>query len=218
MASLVVTSASLDAILQRTTASIGTLTLRQETMHRVDQNLQDPARRVDDSNIAAVAQLLVGEVIIGEETAVAFHESGLRAMIGLRGVLSQLGINGHLASMVSWSSLGFAISREGKASDIYLEYCASRSSRFYPPAARIPESPLYRPQSQFETLRSSHNCNGTILQLLADIHLMTELLLQPVSYASTYVCETSANVELLRQETLLATHGICSLCIVKSPK
>ncbi|KAF9695856.1 hypothetical protein EKO04_005974 [Ascochyta lentis] len=179
LSTLSVASSHLDAILERDTESIETLSLRQEIMHLIDQNIVHPNKQVDDLNITALIQLIASEVIGREEGALRFHEKGIEAMITQRGGLNDLGVSGYLASTISWILLESAILREDRPRTMYSDYCTSRSTRKYPPIATIPESPIYRPRPQFETLKKSKCCTQESLALLNDVQTMMELFLCP---------------------------------------
>lgn len=181
LSTLVCASAHLDAILERSTESPETLALRQEVMHLIDRNILYPNKQVDDLNIASLIQLIVSEVIGRREIALKFHIKGIRAMFEQRGGLHQLGVGGYLASTISWVMLESAILSESKPENLYLEYGTAHSTRHpaYPLTATIPESPIYRPRTQFETLKRSKSCSPQTLGLLEDIHTMVELFLNP---------------------------------------
>lgn len=183
LSTLVCASAHLDAILERSTESPETLALRQEVMHLIDRNILYPNKQVDDLNITSLIQLIVSEVIGRREIALKFHASGIRAMFEQRGGLSQLGLNGYLASTISWTMLESAILSESMPEEVYLEYGTAHSTRHpaYPLTATIPESPIYRPRTNFETLKRSRSCSQQTLDLLEDVHTMTELFLNPTT-------------------------------------
>jgi hypothetical protein len=179
LSTLCVASSHLDAILERNTESIETLSLRQEIMHLIDQNIAHPSKKIDDLNITSLIQLIAGEVIGREEGALRYHERGITAMIEHRGGLNDLGVSGYLASTISWTLLESAILREERPQAMYSDYCTSRSTRKYPITATIPESPIYRPRHQFGTLKKSRCCSRESLALLDDVHAMIELFLRP---------------------------------------
>ncbi|KAJ8114511.1 hypothetical protein OPT61_g3618 [Boeremia exigua] len=181
LSTLVCASAHLDAILERSTESQETLALRQEVMHLIDRNILYPTKQVDDLNITALVQLIVSEIIGRREIALKFHAKGIRAMFEQRGGLSQLGLNGYLASTITWNMLEAAILSESKPEDVYLEYGTAHSTRrpAYPLTATIPESPIYRPRQHFETLKRSKACTKQTFELLGDVHAMLELFLNP---------------------------------------
>ena len=158
LSTLCLASAHFDAVQEREIESVQTLALRQEVIHLINQNLLDPTSRGDDYNIVALTQLIASEIIAGDEMTLEFHETGIEAMIKLRGGLRHLGVNGRLASTVSWISLASAILREAKPRTMYLDHCASTCTRTYPNTATIPESPLYCPRRDFESIkRQSHD-------------------------------------------------------------
>ncbi|KAJ4320178.1 hypothetical protein N0V94_003539 [Neodidymelliopsis sp. IMI 364377] len=179
LSTLCVASSHLDAILERNTESIETLSLRQEIMHLIDQNIAHPSKKIDDLNITALIQLIAGEVIGREEGALRYHERGITTMIECRGGLNDLGVSGYLASTISWTLLESAILREERPRAMYSDYCTSRSTRKYPIIATIPESPIYHPRHQFETLKKSKCCSRESVALLDDVHAMIELFLHP---------------------------------------
>lgn len=178
LSTLGIASAHLDTILERDVESVETSSLRQEVIHLISQNLVNPGQEINDLNVTSLIQLITGEVIGREEISLRINEAGLEQMIRLRGGLNRLGMSGYLASTCSWVSLASAILREQKPNAIYSEYCAAHSAQNYPFDAVIPESPLYRPRSNFETLKTSKSCSKQSLALLEDIQVMTELFLR----------------------------------------
>lgn len=177
LSTLCLASAHYDAVHERHGESVQTLALRQEVIHLINQNLLDPRLRGDDFNIVALTQLIASEIIAADETTLEFHETGIEAMIKLRGGLRQLGVNGRLASAISWISLASAILREAKPRTIYLDHCASTCMRVYPNTATIPESPLYCPRRDFESIKRSTRCDPKAVDLLKDSRMMIDLFL-----------------------------------------
>lgn len=100
-------------------------------------------------------------------------------MIEVRGGLDQLGMRGCLASTCSWVLLESAILREESPRPIFVDYCTLRSTTAHLPTATIPESPLYRPRTRFDTLKKSKSCSKQTLDLLVDIYSMIDLFLHP---------------------------------------
>ncbi|KAF2632067.1 hypothetical protein BU25DRAFT_406579 [Macroventuria anomochaeta] len=181
LSTLCCASAHLDAIFERDIESVETSSLRQEVMHLIGQNMVHPGKQVGDLNITALIQLIVSEVIGREEISLRIHEAGLEKMISLRGGLNQLGMRGYLASTCSWVLLESAILREERPRDIFSNYCTARSTKRHPVTAIIPESPIYRPRPQFETLRRSRYYKKRTLELLNDIQSMIELFVNPTN-------------------------------------
>lgn len=182
LSTLCIASAHLDAINHRPVESVQTLALRQEVIHLIGQNLGKPESEVDDFNIIALMQLIASEIIAGEEAALNFHESGVEAMVKQRGGTRQLGVNGRLASTLSWVSLESAILRETKPTSIYTDYCSTTSSKAYPNTATIPESPLFCPRRGFETIKRSKRCSPRALELLRDIRMMMDFSLHETQH------------------------------------
>lgn len=177
LSTLCLASAHYDAVYERPIESVQTLALRQEVIHLISQNLLNPESRGDDYNVVALTQLIASEIIAAEEMTLDFHETGIEAMIQQRGGLGQLGMNGRLASAISWISLESAILREARPRTMYFDYCASTCTKTYPNTATIPESPLYCPRSEFETIKRSSRCTPRAIDLLKDIRMMMDLFL-----------------------------------------
>lgn len=177
LSTLCIASTHCDAINERPVESVQSLALRQEVMHLISQNLLNPQARGDDFNIVALTQLIASETIVGGETALIFHEAGVEAMVKQRGGIHMLGANGRIASTLSWVSLQSAILQEKKPRDIYFDYCASARTKNYPNTATVPESPLYCPRGEFESIKRSTNCTSQTIDLLKDIRMMMDLLL-----------------------------------------
>lgn len=179
LSTLCCASAHLDAVLERDIESVETSLLRQEVMHLIGRGMTHPGQQANDLNITALIQLIVSEVIGREKISLDIHEGGLEKMIAVREGLDKLGMNGYLASTCSWVLLESAILREKAPQRIFVDYCTSRSTKRYPLTAILPESPLYRPHQQFNTLRNSRYCQKMTLELLEDVHSMIDLFLSP---------------------------------------
>jgi hypothetical protein len=193
LSTLCIASAHLDAINGRTTESVQTLALRQEVMHLISQSLLNPAGRTDDFNVIALFQLIASELIAGQETALAYHEGGIEAMISLRGGLEKLGVNGWVASILTWIMLESALVRGIPPKAMYTKYAAEHSMKKYPNTATIPESPVYCPKGEFETLRRSTNCSPRTMDLLKDMRMMVDLFLHEAKQ-NRHSCTTLRNI------------------------
>ncbi|KAF2447506.1 hypothetical protein P171DRAFT_382390, partial [Karstenula rhodostoma CBS 690.94] len=177
LSTLCIASAHYDAINERAIESVQTLALRQEVIHLISQSLLNPETRGDDYTVVALTQLIASEIIAGEDMTLDFHETGIEAMVRQRGGMGQLGVNGRLAATLSWVSLESAILREAEPRPQYIEYAAATSTRSYPNTATIPESPLYCPRSEFETIKRSPRCSSQAMDLLKDMRMMMDLFL-----------------------------------------
>ncbi|KAF2652864.1 hypothetical protein K491DRAFT_560157, partial [Lophiostoma macrostomum CBS 122681] len=177
LSTLCIASAQLDAVQNRPFESVQTTALRQEVIHLIGQNLLNPESKVDDNNIIALTQLIASEAIGSDDIAIGYHEAGVAAMVKARGGIDQLGVNGRVASTLSWVCLESAILREAKPRPIYSDFCASNSTRAYPNTAIIPESPLFCPREDFRTVERSSRCAPRTLDLLKDIRMMMDLFL-----------------------------------------
>lgn len=124
----------------------------------------------------------MGGIILGKQPSLSIHEDGLETMISFRGGLCKLGLDGHLASTVSWTSLTSSVLREVRPQHIYVQYCMSMPSDPVTTTTTIPESPLYCPSDQFEILKKSRSFNQKTYQLLTDMYMMIEIFLQQVSF------------------------------------
>lgn len=177
LSTLSIASAHYDAINEREHESVQTLALRQEVMHLISQSLLDPETRGDDYSVVALTQLIASEMIAGKDMTLDFHETGIEAMVRQRGGLKELGVNGRLATTLTWVSLESAILRETRPRSQYVSHAAAVSPRKYPNTATIPESPLYCPRSEFETIKRSSRCSPQAMELLKDIRMMMDLFL-----------------------------------------
>jgi hypothetical protein len=183
LSTLCIASAHYDAIKDRDIESVQTTALRQEVIYLIQQSLLNPQAKVDDYNVIALTQLIASEIIAGEEAALTFHEGGVEAMVTARGGLNRLGANGRLASTLSWVSLESAILRETTPRSMYTNFCAANLSRNYPNTATIPESPLFCPRTEFQTVARSSRCSPRTLDLLRDIRMMMDLFLHETRHS-----------------------------------
>ncbi|OAL50565.1 hypothetical protein IQ07DRAFT_430498 [Pyrenochaeta sp. DS3sAY3a] len=178
LSTLCLASAHHDIVHELPVESLATTALRQEIIHLVGGNMLNPDKSVADHNIVAVTQLIIGEVIGRKEAGLVWHEAGVETMIKQRGGLNQLGMDGRLASSISWVSLASAILQETKPRTMYADYCASKSRKNYPATATIPESPIYCPRNKFVTVQRSTGCKKPeALDLLVDIRMMIDIFL-----------------------------------------
>jgi len=166
-----------DVINELELESVQTIALRQEVIHLVGRNMLDPETRVSDHNIMAIIQLIISEVIGREESGLTWHENGIEGMIRQRGGLKKLGVNGRLASAISWVSLATSVLREERPRAMYAEYCATNSTRQYRPTATLPESPIHCPRAVWKTIPRSTKCTPKAQELLGDIRTMIESML-----------------------------------------
>jgi hypothetical protein len=185
LGTLCITTSYHDVIHERQLESVQTIALRQEVIHLVGRNMLDSEARVSDHNIMAVIQLIISEVIGREESGLVWHENGIENMIKQRGGLDKLGVNGQLASAISWVSLATAVLREASPRPIYTDYCAANSTRHYRPTATIPESPVYCPRPNWSTIPGSTKCMPKALELLGDMRTMIDIFLHEPNLTTT---------------------------------
>lgn len=159
--------------------SLATIALRQEVIHYVSGNMTDPRKNLADHNFMAVIQLIISEIIGREGSSLQYHEMGMVAMIENRGGLERLGLEGRLASSITWVSMASSILREDIPRTVYVDYCLLHSRKDYANTATVPESPLYRPQcrSSFNTLEKSPDCSPQARDLISNMWDMIERFL-----------------------------------------
>lgn len=187
LSTLCIASTHLDAINNRPTESIETIALRQEVIHLISQSLlnPNPLTRTDDFTIIALVQLICSEIVAGNETALHYHEDGMEKMVKQRGGLERLGVGGELASVLTSVSFQSAIFRGTQPKPIYLNYCKTLPHRTASRSQPIPESPLFCPRLDFETIKHPTRCAKHTLDLLTAVRDMTDLFLDNGSTIST---------------------------------
>lgn len=74
--------------------------IRSEMITMVNDALDNPAMRFNDTTLAAVLQIMAAETIFNHQTS-WIHEQGLERMIEHRGGLDQLGSSGKLAAFIT---------------------------------------------------------------------------------------------------------------------
>jgi hypothetical protein len=163
-----------DVVHNREVETWETAALRQDVIHLVRDIIKGREQSVADHNIIAVSQLILGDVISRSEASLLYHQTGMEAMIKERHGLGNLGVNGELASAVSWANLATAILRETNPTPMYVEYCTKRAIKTYPLDATIPESPLYQPHGTYTSIEHSAKCKPEARKLLNDIRMLTE--------------------------------------------
>ena len=181
LSTLFITSTYLDVSHQRPRESKETLVLRSELLQMISRQLGNAETAASDFNIMAVLHMIAGETIGRVDTPSDYHQAGIMQLVAHRGGLQNLGLDGLLASMISWLLSESSILREKEPEGIFRDYCSSHSSKAYTPTATIPESQVYCPRQTFMTLQRSHSCTKEILSMIEDIRRMIQILLDNVS-------------------------------------
>jgi hypothetical protein len=78
------------------------LDLRQNAISSINLSLSDPKQRCDDHTIAAVFCMCTLESLYGDAQTYQIHMSGLARMVGLRGGLDNLALDGLMKRMIVW--------------------------------------------------------------------------------------------------------------------
>ncbi|KAL6708422.1 hypothetical protein ACN47E_002685 [Coniothyrium glycines] len=177
LSTLYLASVYRDVIHQHEVESLATVALRQDIIAMVGEDFLDLQKRLDDHNIIAISQLIIGGVIAREGASLAYHEKGMEVMIKQRGGLKSLGLQGKIAFATSWVNLTSAILRETSPRPMYHDHLQTRASSSHALAATVPESPLYCPRAKFFTLERSDDCDQKTLELIGDVRTMTRLFL-----------------------------------------
>jgi hypothetical protein len=213
LSTLYMASAYDDVVHNRELETLETAALRQDVIHLVSRNLTDPEKSMSDHNIIAVSQLILGEVINRTEASLRFHQDGIETMIRQRHGLGNLGVNGQLASAVSWANLATAVLQETTPTPMYVEYCKWRAIKTYPINATIPESPLYQPHGKYVTIEKSTNCNANARKLLNDIRTMAEDFLVTGSPRRTGISTKLRNIyeRIIRYPSVHQPHRTAAL-------
>ncbi|KAI9930009.1 hypothetical protein ASPWEDRAFT_167675 [Aspergillus wentii DTO 134E9] len=107
------------------------LSLRCEAVNSINRALDDRHGAVDDALVGAIAKMASYEAMFGDLDNYSVHMQGLRQVVGLRGGLPSLGLNGLLRRMVVW------IDRNGAF--------LNGSSLYFPGATFAPGQPLPDP-------------------------------------------------------------------------
>ena len=198
LSTLCIASTHLDATNNRPTESIETIVLRQEVIHLISRSLlnPNPLTRIDDLTIIALVQLICSEIVAGNETHLQYHEDGMEKMVKERGGLEQLGVSGELAPILTSISFQSAIFRETQPKPIYLGYCKPFPHHATSYSQPIPESPLFCPRRDFETIKNSTRCAKHTLDLLTAVRDMTNLFLNNGSTTSTAQKDQQLNLHL----------------------
>jgi len=163
-----------------------TLVLRGAILQLILHRLADTEHADADSNLMAVLHVIAGETIGRMDTYSERHQSGIMQMVIRRGGLRNLGLDGFLASMISWLLSEASILREQKPADIVRDYCSSRSIKVYSNTATIPESPLYRPRQTYLTLQRSSSCTRETMSMIEKMRRTIQILLIEVSSANWF--------------------------------
>ena len=181
LGTLFITSTFLDVSNQRPKESKETLVLRGEILRMISSQLGKAETAASDSNIIAVLHMIAGETIGRVDTPSDYHQVGIMQLVACRGGLQNLGLDGQLASMISWLLSESSILREKEPEGVFRDYCSSHSSKAYTATATIPESQLYCPRQTYITLQRSDTCTKEIMSMIEDIRRMIQILLDNVS-------------------------------------
>ena len=209
LSTLYMASAYDDVVQNREIESLETAALRQDVIHFVGGHLTDVEQSVADHNIIAVSQLILGDVISRADIGLRYHQMGIAKMIEQRGGLQNLGVNGQLASAVSWANLATAALQEASPTPMYVDYCKMKAVKVYSLIATIPESPLYQPHDGFMTIARSASCNPDARTLLDDVYTMMDDFLD--AHSSRRVGSSnksrSAYNRIIRSRSVQESHG-----------
>lgn len=158
---------------------------KSRVIREINERLQNPSTRIDDSTIMTIVHLIVSEIGSGTEEAFDVHLDGIIRIVEQRGGLQRLGLDGLCAfvltayvslarSSVRITRLIFprvvmnvAICRSRMPHPMFMQYMSTRSEpalRGIPP----PESPIYCPNSQLFAQGRSPDCSDHTFSILCD--------------------------------------------------
>ena len=102
LSSLCVSSIHRDFFVDLTTEqSVRTRMIRTEVISQINEILQSSELQASDMAIMSVLQLTTCEIMSGSERDLAWHENGILQMVRLRNGLSELGVGGVLARVLT---------------------------------------------------------------------------------------------------------------------
>lgn len=81
--------------------SMEQIRIRGEVISMVNSAMEDPKQATADATIVAVLHLLNSEIMGCDDTVMSIHQQGLLQMTTKRGGLNHLGVDGHLASILT---------------------------------------------------------------------------------------------------------------------
>lgn len=85
-----------------------TLLLRQKAISLINEAISDGEKCSGDPAVSGVMAMAMAESFYGDAAMYDVHMRGLAKMVGLRGGLESLGLDGMLADMASWLDFNHA--------------------------------------------------------------------------------------------------------------
>lgn len=152
-----------------------TALIKSETLSMINQRLRVPGTRLDDATLMVILHLLAGEMRNCNEKTIRIHMSGVARLIAERGGMEGLA-NETVAEVATACCYHCDIFCERKSLPIFQEYMPSGST-LEDMTTFLPESPLYCPRSDFETLVDDVQCSPYTYRLLSDMRDLTDLFL-----------------------------------------
>ncbi|KAK7542188.1 uncharacterized protein J3D65DRAFT_205084 [Phyllosticta citribraziliensis] len=152
-----------------------TMHIKEEIYYLMKKDFEDLRRRTDTGMFITIGQLLVSEVVQGEEKVMQIHETGLNWMVEQRGGFNVFGGHGVVSGAIIFIVYLSLITREGLPPGGIRSHL-HRDISPIPVEEHVPvESPIYLPRKDFYTI--SPLCSELTLVILRDMAAMTDKFL-----------------------------------------
>ncbi|KAK8256062.1 hypothetical protein IWZ00DRAFT_149021 [Phyllosticta capitalensis] len=152
-----------------------TLNIKEEIYQLMRTDFADPSKRTNQGMFITIGQLLVSEVVQGEEKVMQIHETGLNWMIQQNGGLEIYGSRGVVPATILFILYLSCIIREGLPPAEFLSYLHRQISPV-PVDEHVPaESPIFCPRNDFHSISSL--CSDATLTILREMATITDRFL-----------------------------------------
>lgn len=147
--------------------------VRSEVLTLINQALQDPQMQTADVTLVAVLHVLNSEIMGCDDSVMRIHQDGLHNLVRQRGGLDNLGIDGHLASILTITMYMISALRENEPHRDFIKYGAQKRTKPPNNQNQLPESPVYSRPTGYLTVKRAISESGPTFLLLEDLRQLT---------------------------------------------
>ncbi|PIB00674.1 hypothetical protein CB0940_00586 [Cercospora beticola] len=173
--------------------STARLKVRSEVLALINQALADPETQSTDGTIIAILQVLNSEMMGCDDQIMQIHQNGLHDLVGQRGGLSKLGLDGQLASIITITMYVIGALRETQPRLEYVKHASQPRTSVPHASGQIPESPLYTRPTGYESVKRAIQESSPTFELLQLLRRLTHAF---VRETTRLVPDSGFNAEL----------------------
>ncbi|KAF2153078.1 hypothetical protein K461DRAFT_134568 [Myriangium duriaei CBS 260.36] len=153
-----------------------TLEILDVVPRMLNQSLADPVEGYSDANIAAVLQLLCGQISTNQNSMAPVHQACLKHMVMQRGGLEHIGTA--IPIHVSITDMEANFLRNEPADPMYLKFARNYVEENNEVKALTAESPIFSRDPHMKAVKSSKRCSAPTHELIMYARQLTDKYLQ----------------------------------------